>query len=266
MDLDYFYYTDESDEADSASETEISPSKNTNVAPKSAIRNANSSQLPPSKKVRFDASPQDSPSKTRRRPCATDPYTGRHFLGIGEQPYTPPPTDGLSTHQAAAAPPGLGFSPGSPQDPIAALRSDADISQGTSRGPIADDPRSDTVSSRSTTSPGPIAAARPDPVPSAPLTTPRSNTTIHPDPIANRAATSPEPIAGPRPDTAIASTPSSAVSQPTQPTPPTAQSPISSPNAPTGLMRYISLGWYISYNLWLTDVACLQRSFSFISP
>lgn len=267
LDLDYFYYSDESDEeADGASQTEISPSKNASAAPKSAIRNATSSQLPPSKKVRFDASPQDSPSKTRRLPCATDPYTGRHFLGIGEQPLTPPTDNGISTHQTAAAPPGLGFSPGSPQSPIAALRSDTDISQGTSRSPVADS-RSDTVPSRATTSPAPIAAAHPDSIPGPPATVrpdpslSHATTSSEPidaprsDTVPSHATASPGPIAGPRPDSARLSAPSSAAPQLTQST---AQSPISSSGAATGLMRYIFLNSCISpYNSWLTDFACL---------
>lgn len=122
LDLDYFYFsesdedeveeTSQTEEAKCTSQNEEPPSKDVNAMPKSALR----STTPAAKKVRFDASPQDSPSK-RHLPRATDPYTGSHFLAPGEKPYNPPsprtdqtPTATVSYHANAspsATAPGL---------------------------------------------------------------------------------------------------------------------------------------------------------------
>ncbi|PLB53216.1 hypothetical protein P170DRAFT_473090 [Aspergillus steynii IBT 23096] len=84
MDLDYFYYSSESEEE---SDPEVpgpstAPQQAEGLA-KTAVRSALRSDRPASKKVRFDASPEDTPSKLRTRARATDPYTGSHFIGMG---------------------------------------------------------------------------------------------------------------------------------------------------------------------------------------
>lgn len=85
LDLDYFCYSD-SDEEEEPDKESPSISKPTPLA-KSAVRSALRSERHPSKKVRFDASPEDTPSKKRGR--ATDPYQGHHFLGLGDVSPTP---------------------------------------------------------------------------------------------------------------------------------------------------------------------------------
>lgn len=91
LDLDYFCYSDSEEE-----EPSPSVSKPTPLA-KSAVRSALRSETHPSKKVRFDASPEDTPSKKRGR--ATDPYQGHHFLGLGDVSPTPA-TDSAKTTPA----------------------------------------------------------------------------------------------------------------------------------------------------------------------
>ncbi|KAL4817916.1 hypothetical protein BDW67DRAFT_158110 [Aspergillus spinulosporus] len=85
MDLDYFCYSSESE-----GETEPSPQSELDHRGKTALRNIAQSERPASKKVRFEASPEDTPSKRRAR--ATDPYHGRHFIGIGGPQTSPAPT------------------------------------------------------------------------------------------------------------------------------------------------------------------------------
>ncbi|KAL4809984.1 hypothetical protein BDV18DRAFT_130024 [Aspergillus unguis] len=105
---DYFYYSsDESDE-----EEEEIPAPQTeprNTLSRTALRSAVQTERPASKKVRFDASPDDTPSKLRARdlPRATDPYTGRHFIGMGSPqpasaPTTPTPERQLTPDEAHA--------------------------------------------------------------------------------------------------------------------------------------------------------------------
>lgn len=98
LDLDYFCYSD----SDEEEEPSPSVSKPTPLA-KSAVRSALRSEGHPSKKVRFDSSPEDTPSKKRGR--ATDPYQGHHFLGLGDVSPTPA-TD--STKTAPATPTATG--------------------------------------------------------------------------------------------------------------------------------------------------------------
>ncbi|KAF7169335.1 hypothetical protein CNMCM5623_002109 [Aspergillus felis] len=84
LDLDYFCYSSDSEEeADVQPQQAVPPTKPDALA-KSAVRSAIRSEQGPSKRVRFDASPEDTPSKLRTRPRATDPYTGRHFIGMGD--------------------------------------------------------------------------------------------------------------------------------------------------------------------------------------
>lgn len=109
LDLDYFCYSD-SDEEEEASP---SVSKPTPLA-KSPVRSALRSESHPSKKVRFDSSPEDTPSKKRGR--ATDPYQGHHFLGLGDVSPTPAtdpaktaPATPTATSSPSQRPPGFKF-------------------------------------------------------------------------------------------------------------------------------------------------------------
>lgn len=84
LDLDYFCYSSDSEEeADAKTQQAVPPTK-LDAPVKSVVRSAMRSEQGPSKRVRFDASPEDTPSKLRTRPRATDPYTGRHFIGMGD--------------------------------------------------------------------------------------------------------------------------------------------------------------------------------------
>ncbi|GFF90840.1 hypothetical protein IFM53868_06301 [Aspergillus udagawae] len=84
LDLDYFCYSSDSEEeADGQPQQAVPPTRPDALA-KSAVRSAIRSEQGPSKRVRFDASPEDTPSKLRTRPRATDPYTGRHFISMGD--------------------------------------------------------------------------------------------------------------------------------------------------------------------------------------
>ncbi|KAI9036296.1 uncharacterized protein KD926_002114 [Aspergillus affinis] len=80
MDTDYFWYSSESE--DEAPEQSTAPQQANGLA-RTAVRSALRSDRAASKKVRFDASPEDTPSKLRTRARATDPYTGSHFIGMG---------------------------------------------------------------------------------------------------------------------------------------------------------------------------------------
>lgn len=81
LDLDYFCYSSESDEDEPENET---PRATSVSKPTPLDKSAAYSAQHPSKKVRFDASPEGTPSKLRGR--ATDPYQGRDFLGLGDSP------------------------------------------------------------------------------------------------------------------------------------------------------------------------------------
>lgn len=109
LDLDYFCYSD----SDEEEEPSPSVSKPTHLA-KSAVRSALRSESHPSKKVRFDASPEDTPSKKRGR--ATDPYQGHHFLELGDISPTPAtdsaktaPATPTATGSPVQRPPGFKF-------------------------------------------------------------------------------------------------------------------------------------------------------------
>lgn len=106
LDLDYFCYGSESDEEET--ENEASSAKPTPPA-KSAARSAIRSESHPSKKVRFDASPDNTPSKLRGR--ATDPYHGSHFLGPGDSPAKTAPASPTPVHAKPPVqrPPGFVF-------------------------------------------------------------------------------------------------------------------------------------------------------------
>lgn len=102
MDLDYFG-VDSDDEEELASAPAPAPAPRTeprSTLSRTALRGAAQTERPASKKVRFDASPDDTPSKYRAR--ATDPYTGRHFIGMGapqaaSEPTSPAPTPSTPT-------------------------------------------------------------------------------------------------------------------------------------------------------------------------
>ncbi|KAL3466189.1 hypothetical protein BJX64DRAFT_251029 [Aspergillus heterothallicus] len=100
MDLAYFYYSSESeDEQDSEAPAPQTEPKKLDTLTKTALRGSAQSERPASKKVRFDASPEDTPS--RRRARATDPYTGVHFIGMGN----PQPSSAPTTPEAATPTP-----------------------------------------------------------------------------------------------------------------------------------------------------------------
>ncbi|GIK01751.1 hypothetical protein Aspvir_005789 [Aspergillus viridinutans] len=84
LDLDYFCYSSDSEEEADVQPQQAVPPTKADALVKSAVRSAMRSEQGPSKRVRFDASPEDTPSKLRTRPRATDPYTGRHFIGMGD--------------------------------------------------------------------------------------------------------------------------------------------------------------------------------------
>ncbi|KAG2014886.1 hypothetical protein GB937_006344 [Aspergillus fischeri] len=84
LDLDYFCYSSDSEEEADVQPQQAVPPTKPDALVKSAVRSAMRSEQGPSKRVRFDASPEDTPSKLRTRPRATDPYTGRHFIGMGD--------------------------------------------------------------------------------------------------------------------------------------------------------------------------------------
>ncbi|RAK76975.1 uncharacterized protein BO72DRAFT_117051 [Aspergillus fijiensis CBS 313.89] len=79
---DYFVISDDEEDEDEEPAFPQTEPKKQDVKGKSAIRDVLRSERPASKKVRFDASPQDTPSKLRMKPRATDPYTGQHFVGM----------------------------------------------------------------------------------------------------------------------------------------------------------------------------------------
>lgn len=84
MDMRYFTYS--SSESEDESEEISPPAKRTrgnDTAVMHNMRSAIRSETGPSKKVRFDASPENTPSKTRAKARATDPYRGRQFVGMG---------------------------------------------------------------------------------------------------------------------------------------------------------------------------------------
>ncbi|GAD96719.1 hypothetical protein NFIA_064050 [Paecilomyces variotii No. 5] len=93
LDLDYFTYGPESDEeAEEAQRT-------TPVPDKRPVRSILRPQRPPPKRVRFDTSPENTPSKLRLR--ATDSYTGQQFMGV---PDLFAPRDNASRQDAVPQP------------------------------------------------------------------------------------------------------------------------------------------------------------------
>ncbi|KAL2861124.1 uncharacterized protein BJX67DRAFT_385974 [Aspergillus lucknowensis] len=96
MDLDYFCYSSESEDEEAEIPAPRTEPRRVDSLAKAALRSVVQSERPASKKVRFDASPEDTPSKRRAR--ATDPYTGIHFIGMGNPqsssplPSSPPTT------------------------------------------------------------------------------------------------------------------------------------------------------------------------------
>ncbi|KAL3438255.1 hypothetical protein BDV09DRAFT_160264 [Aspergillus tetrazonus] len=171
MDLDYFCYS-----SDSEGEAEPSPQSEFDHRGKTALRNIAQSERPASKKVRFEASPEDTPSKRRAR--ATDPYRGRHFIGIGgpqtsSAPSTPTPEPRVVDPQQRP-----GFVPnksGTFQLDYEALSDDSDTDTETVSSPKLPTPgtvRTPTPTqldaSQSAQSPAPRSAARSTQPPSTP--------------------------------------------------------------------------------------------------
>lgn len=157
MDLDYFYI-DDSDE-DEGIDSSREALEDAGAATGSAIRSEDQPSQPPSKKVRFDASPQDSPSKIRSRARATEPYTGHHFVGVGKESLASAQTDEMDAHPATA--PSLG--PSSVAQP--------------SHAPASADA---TAASGLTTAPAPTAAPGPIPAPTPATRRPMDAHTSHP--------------------------------------------------------------------------------------
>jgi hypothetical protein len=95
MDLDYFCYSSESDDEATGTPSKQNEPKKIDGLAKTAVCSVIRSERQSSKKVRFDASPEDTPSKLRTRARATDPYRGTHFIGMGSgstsAPTTPTP-------------------------------------------------------------------------------------------------------------------------------------------------------------------------------
>ncbi|PYI02243.1 hypothetical protein BO78DRAFT_225221 [Aspergillus sclerotiicarbonarius CBS 121057] len=111
LDLDYFCYSSESEGEQELSQPRTDQKKPDHSA-KAAVRSALRSERPSSKKVRFDASPENTPSKLRLRARATDPYHGRHFIGMGNDsdaaaPESPTP----ASHVSDESPSRAGFVP-----------------------------------------------------------------------------------------------------------------------------------------------------------
>ncbi|RHZ49444.1 uncharacterized protein CDV56_102617 [Aspergillus thermomutatus] len=156
LDLDYFCYSSDSEEeADVQPQQAVPPTKPDTLV-KSAVRSAMRSEHAPSKRVRFDASPEDTPSKLRTRPRATDPYLGRHFVGMGDAarvtapgspaaaPATPTPAARVDLSTPQQSP---GFIPnkqGTFQLDYDAFSDDTDSSGAPSPNPPAATPVSET--------------------------------------------------------------------------------------------------------------------------
>ncbi|KAJ0423697.1 hypothetical protein BJY00DRAFT_278135 [Aspergillus carlsbadensis] len=101
MDLDYFYYSSESEDEDTETPVPQTELRNDTLA-KTALRGNAQSERPASKKVRFDASPENTPSRLRAR--ATDPYTGVHFIGMGNPQSSSASTDSTTPTPATPTP------------------------------------------------------------------------------------------------------------------------------------------------------------------
>ncbi|KAL4998306.1 hypothetical protein BDV10DRAFT_185347 [Aspergillus recurvatus] len=174
MDLDYFCYSSESD-----GEAEPSPPRSKpSDRGKTAVRSIAQSERPASKKVRFDASPEDTPSKRRAR--ATDPYHGRHFIGMGGPQTSSTPTTPTPDARVVDPRQQSGFIPntsGTFQLDYDALSDDSDTDTETVPPPKLPTPsavRTPTSaqpnSSQSAQSPAPRSAARSTQHPSTPST------------------------------------------------------------------------------------------------
>ncbi|KAE8149738.1 hypothetical protein BDV25DRAFT_140520 [Aspergillus avenaceus] len=111
MDLDYFCYSSESEDEETQTPTKNGELKPADGLAKTALRSALRSDRHPSKKVRFDASPEDTPSKLRLRARATDPYTGRHFVGMSDGTAPATPTPAAHADQTSQQLPYPGFIP-----------------------------------------------------------------------------------------------------------------------------------------------------------
>ncbi|RDW86883.1 uncharacterized protein DSM5745_03525 [Aspergillus mulundensis] len=172
MDIKYFEISDDSEDEVEPSPPPTEPRNRG----KTSLRSIAQSERPASKKVRFDASPEDTPSKRRAR--ATDPYRGRHFIGMGgPQTSSAPPTP---TPESSVADPRQrdGFIPntsGTYQLDYDAFSDDSDTEDETVSSPSHPTPSvvrtpSSTQPDTSAPSPAPPSAARPAQPPSTPTT------------------------------------------------------------------------------------------------
>ncbi|KAL4878646.1 hypothetical protein BJY04DRAFT_195313, partial [Aspergillus karnatakaensis] len=177
MDLRYFTYSseDEDEEADQASTEPKSETKLPDTLVKIAARNIVGTEKPSSKKVRFDASPEDTPSKQRAR--ATDPYHGRHFIGMNAPPIFSAPTTPTPTPRVVDPRQRPGFIPnrsGTFELDYDAFSDDSDSSGAPSppsvSTPAAAQASISTQPSTPTSAPSPAArtTARPTQTPSTP--------------------------------------------------------------------------------------------------
>ncbi|KAL6239967.1 hypothetical protein BDW75DRAFT_235801 [Aspergillus navahoensis] len=173
MDLDYFCYSSESE-----GEAEPSPPRSEpRDRGKTDLRSIAQSERPASKKVRFDASPEDTPSKRRAR--ATDPYRGRHFIGMRGQTLSAPttPTPEPCDVDSRQRPGFIPNTSGTFQLDYDALSDDSDTDTETVPSPMLPTPntvRTPTSAqpdpSQSAQSPAPRSAARSTQPPSTPAT------------------------------------------------------------------------------------------------
>ncbi|EAW09885.1 uncharacterized protein ACLA_041010 [Aspergillus clavatus NRRL 1] len=115
LDLDYFCYSSESEEETDSQAQPLELSTKPDPLVKSVVRSALRSERALSKKVRFDASPEDTPSKLRTRARATDPYEGKHFVGMGDVPRTTAPGSPAPTRAPPTPTPGSRMNLFSPQ-------------------------------------------------------------------------------------------------------------------------------------------------------
>ncbi|KAL4907956.1 hypothetical protein BDW74DRAFT_175741 [Aspergillus multicolor] len=172
MDLKYFEFSDDSEDE---AEPSPPPPEPRNRGQTSIRRIAQSERLA-SKKVRFDASPEDTPSKRRAR--ATDPYRGKHFIGMGgpqtsSAPNTPTPESNVADSRQRP-----GFVPntsGTFQLDYDAFSDESDTEDETVSSPSHSAPSvvktpTSTQLDTSASSPAPRFAARPAQPPSTPTT------------------------------------------------------------------------------------------------
>ncbi|KAL4779870.1 hypothetical protein BJX76DRAFT_339505 [Aspergillus varians] len=175
MDLDYFCYSSDSEDDEAEPSAPQTQPRKVDTLGKTALRNAAQTERPASKKVRFDASPEDTPSKRRAR--ATDPYQGRHFVGMGGPQASSAPTTPTPESRVYDPRQRPGFIPnrtGTFELDYDAFSDDSD-SSGAASPPstpapsdVATVPTSTPHDTQSNQSPAPPSTARPAQTPSTP--------------------------------------------------------------------------------------------------